>query len=133
MIFGAVICFLIMALAIEDGTIDVAVITGVAGAVFSFIAWCKRKGRRPGKRFGQSNQNKGNFNGGSSDDRVGYEGSTHTGQDIRDVFVAPNGKEIDTTGYDWNTSFDGNSATNFRTGERVEKDIFGNITYTQDD
>lgn len=65
MIFGAVICFIIMALAIEDGTIDVAVITGVAGATFSYFAWRnsfrqekkrwrKEKLERAKKRFGNS-------------------------------------------------------------------------------
>ncbi len=76
---------------------------------------------------------KKNSSGTGSGSDGGYDGSTHTGTDLRGEFTTPSGKTVDTTGYNWNRDVGGNSISNPSTGERVGKDIFNNLIYTKED
>ncbi len=76
---------------------------------------------------------KKNSGGTGSGSDGGYDGSTHTGTDLRGEFVTQSGRTVDTTGDNWNRDIGGNSISNPSTGERVGTDLYGNIYYTNDD
>lgn len=65
--------------------------------------------------------------GGSRDG--GYDGPVYTGRGTPDSVRCGDGREVDLRGTYWRENYDG-SRENIITGERVDRDIFGNDQYT---
>ena len=94
------------------------ILVGVVMLIWSFSGG-KNKKKTPPVRSG-----KGHSDGG-------YDGPVHTGSGTPDYVRTSDGRDIDTHGYGWRESYSGGREG--PNGESVEKDVYGNWTYSDSD
>ena len=98
------------------------------------IIWgISKSGKDEPKKTGKGRKKSGNAGkSGSESSDCGYDGPIHTGRGRPTTVHRSVGSDVDTSGYGWQDSVTG-GRENVYTGESVEKDIYGNWSYTDSD
>ena len=104
------------------------ILLGVVLLIWGFSS-AGKDGKKGGKG-GKGNKGGKGSRGGSGGD--GYTGSVHTGTGTPGSVHRGDGSDVDTYGYGWQDSVTGGRENVF-TGESMERDVFGNWTYTDSD